>query len=294
VEVAVGVDVEGPMDRVLGASVRWGPVPDDLAGARTLRTSPGERLMATDDEALYANDYVRLLIRGTDEVHIEARGGLEPGAVAHNVYGFAARILLLHAGCFSLHASVVDTPSAGALAVGGDSGAGKSTTAVALMQEPGCRLVIDDVAPLRVDGAAVLVEPFPRPVHLYAEAAARLGFHVPAAAPLPEGAPEPPKLALAIGDPTPVRLRRLAVLRVVAPQESSAALALRPIAGAERFRAVVRLANSTGIASAGNRRAAFFAWAAEVADRLAMVEVSRRADADTLPAVVSALLADWE
>ena len=82
------------------------------------------------DAVLYENGFVRMPVRGTDEVRIEPVGDVPASVVAHHAYGLGARILLLHAGFFSLHASVVDTPT-GVVAIGGASGAGKSTTSVA-------------------------------------------------------------------------------------------------------------------------------------------------------------------
>ena len=277
---------------VLGADVRWQSVPDDLPNAERLPTAEGTRLLVRPGEVLYENNFVRLLVRETDEVLIEPVGAVLPEVVAHHAYGIGARILLLHAGVFSLHASVVESPT-GVLAIGGESGAGKSTTSVAIGQRTGCRLLVDDTAPIRVEDGRPVVVPFDRPAHLHPQTARHLGVGgSPADDP---HAPEWPvpgetKVAVRLAEPRERPLDRLAVLVAAAAADTAGPVAVCPIRGADRLRAVIRLSNTTGLATAAGRRDAYLAWAVHVADTVPMIEVRRRAETDTLAAVIATLL----
>jgi hypothetical protein len=95
---------------------------------------------------------------------------------------FSHRVLgpLLHqTGLVVLHASAALTPF-GVVVIAGESGAGKSTTVTALLQQGG-RMVSDDVTALRVgaDGS-VEVPPGSVEVHLTEQAAAGLGLDIEA------------------------------------------------------------------------------------------------------------------
>ena len=87
-------------------------------------------------------------------------------------------------GLLVLHANVALTPS-GAVMVSGRSGAGKSTTLAALLQR-GCAMIADDVAVLRL-GATGSVEVLPgiALMHLWEDAAGRLGLNTKGLPPHP-------------------------------------------------------------------------------------------------------------
>lgn len=272
-------------DSILGARVRWAPVSGELPGATVLETFADVDMRATLTSVYYRDPRVAIRVDGTTDVTIEAADDVPPVALEAYLYGLAARILLMHAGRFNLHASIVDTAS-GVIAIGGNSGAGKSTTAAGLAAR-GARLVIDDVAPLRIDPAHVVVEPYPRPVHLFPHAAERTG--APTEGPLTSSGPRG-KLALHLAQPSgETVVDRLVVL--TARDDDEPRVDVTPIAGGERLRLVVRLSNFTGLATLGDeRRARFFAWATAVADRLPVVEVSRPAHVDTHDSVLDAIL----
>lgn len=267
------------LDGVLGARVRVGRVPDDLPDATRLRTHEGVRFIATENEALYEDPFVRLLVRGTDEVVIEVRSGWPAEVVEPYVYGIAARVLLVHSDRFTLHASVAALDAGGVVAIGGESGAGKSTTSVALARAGG-RLLVDDVTPLVVEGDRVVVVPFERPVHLFADVADgwQLGESVPV-----ERRDE--KVALRLATPSgPVPVDRLIVLQVGGESESIRSADVR---GGLRLQWIIRLSNVTGLASLGSRRDSFFDWASQVADRLPLTVITRPDGRDTLAEVVA-------
>jgi HPr Serine kinase C-terminal domain len=93
-------------------------------------------------------------------------------------------LLLAQRGRFALHSTVVDVRGAG-IALAGLRGAGKSTTALRLVQR-GHQLIADDVAPLRLDRRAT-VTPYGRPVRVTRETADAIGLDLSEAVPLSDG-----------------------------------------------------------------------------------------------------------
>jgi len=283
------VAAAGPALTVLGVPVRWRAVPDGLAGGRDLPRVAHGRAIATEDQVWYEDERTRMLVRGTDEIWLEPRPGHERAEVGHYAYGFAAALLLLHAGRFAMHASTVRTASGHTVVIAGDSGAGKSTTCMAVAARGGSVLV-DDVSPLRPTGAGVVVEPFSRPVHLLDDAVDRLGLNDARRVAVAEAVGPGGKAVLAVearDAPAAASVDRLVVL--VAREGVGSEPVLRPVVGAERLRLVVRHSNVTGLASFGSRAEAYFAWAVAVADGLDTVEISRDPDTDSLDAVVGSL-----
>jgi hypothetical protein len=86
-------------------------------------------------------------------------------------------VLLSQRGLLVLHANVVVSPQ-GAIAISGDSGAGKSTTQAAMLAH-GCRMLADDVTVLQMesDGTIVALPGIPK-MNLCEDAAIRLGHDV--------------------------------------------------------------------------------------------------------------------
>ncbi len=259
---------------LVSAAVRVGAVPATLDGGTELN----EWLVARDDAALYRMAGFRMLVRGTHEVVVEPLGTTSLDEVAVHVYGMAVRSLLLHGGVFCLHASAVRLGGT-VLAVGGRSGAGKSTTAMALAAHG--ELLVDDVVPVTVTDGVALVHPFHRPVHLDRSPShgdAGGGGRI-TSGPRGKQAVEP-----GAADRRPCPLQRLVVIELGPP---GTAVSARPVGGAERLRWIVRLSNSTGLASLGRRAAGYFAWAAAVADAVPTAVVTRPDGSDTLGEVVA-------
>lgn len=95
------------------------------------------------------------------------------------LYGTVASLVLANQGRFALHASVVALPR-GAVAIAGESRAGKSTTSL-LLRQRGHPLITDDVSPLETVEDQVWVAPTGRPVHVWPATATALGLDVSAA-----------------------------------------------------------------------------------------------------------------
>lgn len=272
-------------DEVLGARISWRPVADTLPGGVLLPRMTAGRLCVTDDQLWFEDDLVRVLVRGTDEIWLDPRPGVERATVAHYGYGFGASAVLLHAGRFFLHASAVGTPD-GVLVVAGDSGAGKSTTCMALAGR-GARLLVDDLSPLRPVAAGVVLEPFARPVHLLDDAVDRLGLARGEEIPT-DGLRGPTGKSVfrvpADVDGAPQAVRRITVLAV--DEKAGPRPEVRWLVGAERMRHLVRHSNVTGAASFGRRAEPYFSWVSAVADRVEVVEIRRAPDVDSLEEVL--------
>ena len=259
---------------VLGAPVRRGEV-RHLRGAQAL----SEQVEATQDQVRFEQGGLRVLVSGGDEVVVDWDDGADLTILEALLYGMAPRQLLLHRGVFTLHSSLVALDGRG-VAIGGHSGAGKSTTALELAQRHGAAVSIDDVLPVRVEGGQVIAEPFDRPVHLTDDAIARVGLEPGVGQRVGQG--EVAKLAVPVAHakgPVPVDLL-VVIVREEAP--GSPDLVATTLRGAERLRRIVRLSNVTGIASLGARAEPYFAWSTAVADALPTIEIARAAGADTL------------
>jgi hypothetical protein len=277
--------------------VRLAPVASELRGGRRL----ADWLTATPDAVLVEQFGIRMLILGTDDVLVDVDDGADLEALGPLLYGFAVRALLLHAGTFCLHATVVRCGEV-VTALAGQSGAGKSTTAAALCRFHGASLLVDDVVPTRIVGGRAQVHPFDRPVHLTVETIERLELrHEPdqvgsTGGPRGKVALPATRFGSGSGDPTWIGLDRILALSFDGaaddrgPDSVGTGLIVREVSGAERLRWIVRLSNVTGLASLGARSAAYFEWATGLANALDMVAVERPDGPDTLDEVCATVL----
>jgi hypothetical protein len=290
------VDLDALLPRaVVDARVQRAAVASTLPGGRRL----ADWLVATPDEVLYEHSGIRVLVRGTDDVLVDIDDGADLALLAPLLYGHVTRTLLLHAGMFCLHASVVDLGHA-VVALGGHNGAGKSTTATALTAFHGGALLVDDVVPTDVAEGRVQAQVFDRPVHLTLDAVERLGLQDVDAEVVIRGAggkvamPGSRFGALA-GGARWVNVDRLFALSPEPDARDSTGaegdVVVTDVAGAERLRWVVRLSNVTGLAALGDRAEGYFHWATAVADALEMTEIVRPDGTDTLSDVCAAVLA---
>lgn len=260
----------------LGLRARRGQVPDTLPGAGHPRpwadVADGLALLRLRDGAGV------LVSRGTDVVVRPPTGGASDWIVQ----GWGVTLAMLQRGLLSLHAAVVDIDGE-AVAVAGDRGAGKSTTAAALVQG-GHALLCDDVAlvEFREDGA--WTTPYWRAVHLLEDAARRLGLDYDDLPPL---GPDRAKGAWLPDDPGAERRRldRVVVL-VVADVEG---VEVREVTGAARLAALAEHAGRDGIAPMILGEAQYFAQVSRLADTVPVTVIRRPAEADTLADVVSAI-----
>ncbi|GIJ51754.1 HPr kinase [Virgisporangium aliadipatigenens] len=170
-------------------------------------TAPdGTRLCADASVARFdVAGVARFLVEEGARITVEAYPGGDPFALRSLLHGTVVALLLGQRREFALHASTVRAHGRG-IAVTGDSGAGKSTTVLAL-RAAGHELVTDDVSPV---SAAGVVTPFGRALHVWPETAAALGVDVSDAEPVCES---DAKYSLPVGPAAPVRLDSVVWLR---------------------------------------------------------------------------------
>lgn len=147
-----------------------------------------ENAMASDDSWIagfcWQASLGRFLLRGGrrsgcflveegKHVTVERNPATEDDCMLFHLLHPVTAALLRQRGFLVLHANTALTPH-GAIAVSGQSGAGKSTTLAALLQR-GCTMISDDITALRI-GTDGLVEAVPgaAQIHLWDNAAERL------------------------------------------------------------------------------------------------------------------------
>jgi hypothetical protein len=237
----------------LGLHVSIGAVPDVLTDAEC----PWEWIQVTPDTAVvHFGDGVRLQVSHGREVIVQWDEESDPtGDPSWILQGWAVTLASLQRGNLSLHAATVrigDTY----VAIAGDRGAGKSTTAMGLRRR-GHQLLVDDVTLLEFREGEAWTTPFARNVHLLPDAAAALGVDFEGLSPLALGRD---KSAFRAEDP-PIEPHRVDLVVVLAPEGDDGppdppsairpgqeAVALTEAKGAKRIDALVEHTNRDGIA----------------------------------------------
>lgn len=173
----------------------------------------------------------RFLVEAGDRVIVQRGPRAEEELLAFHFLDSVLAAVLRQRGLLVLHANAAVTPAGPALAVSGDSGAGKSTTLAALLARGGAMLA-DDLTALRL-GATGVVEVLPGvpQLHLCADAAEGLGQDISA---LPRYQWRRMKAAVPAAVSAAAPLRALYLLRIGAGAE----VRLNPLRGAAKFAAV--------------------------------------------------------
>lgn len=198
----------------LGLTVTLGAVPAELPGAEHpwpwIHVAPGATLVDFGDG-------IRLLVRDGRDVTLQWDEAADPtGDPSWVLQGWAVTLAALQRGNLSLHAATVRVGAA-VVAIAGDRGAGKSTTAVGLRNR-GHELLVDDVTLLEFRGTEAWTTPYARNVHLLPDAAAGLGIDFAALPPLALGRD---KAALRPEDP-PIEPHRIDLVVVLDPDGQGA------------------------------------------------------------------------
>lgn len=132
--------------------------------------------IATEEAILYSKNLGVFLVRGGREIVVIPVPDVEDRLIRLYIVGTIMAILLYQRGLLVLHASVVDIDGS-AVAILGQSGAGKSSTAAALHAH-GHNIIADDVCAVSLDTPTPTVFPgFPQ-IKLSLEAAATLGYDI--------------------------------------------------------------------------------------------------------------------
>lgn len=261
----------------LGISVRRGVVPRSLAEGRRL---PGGVTVA-DRATLVRFPEGALLVEDGTTATVDWPDGSEvPSWV---IESWTVSLAMVQRGNLCLHASVVAVDDR-IIAIAGGSGAGKSTTVMALAAR-GHSLLTDDVAivELRADGAWVL--PYQRSVHLLPDAAAALDVDFAALPPL---AAFPEKSAYRPAAP-PTDPRPIHAVVLLVPSERIDAPGMRELRGVEKVQSTMAHAGRPVTSPAIMGEGRYFAALTELAARTPVYLLERPEGAWTLDEVCTAI-----
>lgn len=163
-----------PSDAAVDIEVTFGPLPPPLAAC--VRAKPHFQMYADGTSVLRSPEGIRLLFDRGRRLQLEVPEGVDPKLLQSWLVGPGLGLILHQRATPPLHASAV-TLAGRAIAIGGDSGAGKSTTSRALLQR-GHRLLAEDQA--MIDPMARHVYPGAPDLRLWAAAACHFGDPTPA------------------------------------------------------------------------------------------------------------------
>lgn len=175
--------IDGPSVAVPGAAVRRvDELPETLDGA--IRVGPFS--MARPGMLLRVVPGVgRFLARDGTTLEYCTEPGADPAAVDALVEGGVLGALIHQRGELPLHASTLVSPDRQvAVAVAGDSGAGKSTTAYELSRK-GWTMVTDDLTRITIEQGVPMVSPGRSKLRLLSDACDAFGLDVAALTPAP-------------------------------------------------------------------------------------------------------------
>lgn len=251
-----------PADALPDVVVVEGRAPYELdaavVGDRGWQAAPGRYLLLTRA--------ARFFVDGGERIVLERGPAAREDSLMLLLLGDVLAAVLRHRGFLVLHASAAITP-AGAVAVSGESGVGKSTTLATLMAR-GCAMLADDVTALRLGEAGeVEVVPGVPHLHLGEDVARRNGRD---RAGLHRYFTRRAKVAVPVPEETaavPAPLRALYLLEAQ-PGDAS----LRPLAGTEKFAALQECVYGPLLAE---EHPALHPLFAAVAQRVAVCRVSR-------------------
>lgn len=160
---------DGPDDGLADVCVEFGALPPPVAAC--MRAKPHFHMYADGTCILRSPEGIRLLFDNGRTLRLDVPDGLDPRLVQSWLIGPGLGLILHQRGAPPLHACAVSLRGVG-IAIAGDSGTGKSTTARALLHR-GHRLLAED---------QVIVNPISRQMYpgapdlrLWAEAARLFG-----------------------------------------------------------------------------------------------------------------------
>jgi hypothetical protein len=171
-----GLDIPGVTVR------RVGHVPEALEGA--VRAGPHSTAMPGKLLRVVAG-VGRFLVTGGERIEYWAEPGADPAAVEAMLQGGVLGALLHQRGDLPLHATTLVSPDGSrAVAIAGHSGAGKSTTAYALVRR-GWTLVSDDLTRITIEEGKAVAWPGRDRIRLMEDACGRFGIATASLAPVP-------------------------------------------------------------------------------------------------------------
>jgi hypothetical protein len=215
-----------------------GSVPDVIVEEGTVSKNLSSPTMK---EGIWQIEPGRFLLRGGSKsgrflvedgrwIRLERNPLAENSRLAVHFMASVLPVLLQQRGLLVLHANSVMTPY-GAVAISGESGAGKTTT-IAGMLSKGCTLLADDITVLRLsDANKIEVVPGPPQLHLCEDTAEMFGYDI-------SGVPRYPWRRMKAAVPVheimelaPAPLKRIYLLKTV----SSGGLRISVLTGKDKF-----------------------------------------------------------
>lgn len=268
-----------PLTReVLGVAVREDRVPPPWDAA----SDGAPYWWAEADRLLFHADRARMYVE-PGLVVIDADDASARAEEDWLLYATAARALLTFERRYNLHATVVVTPDDRAVAILGESTAGKSTTTAELVRR-GWGFGCDDIAEVVITPDGPVVRPVERPVHLADDVARRLGGD-PAEGRL---LPLRDKRAYAVRG-ADLAQRPLAALVVLSTLAEGRDVEVLAVAGLDGLTTVAAGADRYGICQLPDHRGDFLRWTTALCRAVPILGVRRPEEGDTVAAVADAV-----
>ncbi|MBP7972786.1 MAG: hypothetical protein KAZ48_08285 [Candidatus Nanopelagicales bacterium] len=269
------MEPNGPTARVLGVPVIEGATPQRWQGF-----VDDEDTCADADRCLFMLGPARVYVSGGSAVMINRIDLGDRLAYDFMVYSWAMEMLLTQRRRFTLHASLVTSPQGCTVAIAGDSGAGKSTTAAALVAR-GWTLACDDVAEIDLRGELPLIVPHERPVHLSDRAIKLLGADPSIGRLLPGRT----KRTVQID----ADLSRRPLGLIVQLRTSPGKISTAEVSAADATAVLAAHGESSGVTQAPELRADYFGWLTKLAGATPVVDLTRPPEDESLEEVCDAL-----
>ena len=222
-------------------AVREASLPDSIPDA--VRPRPFLQVNAHQVLVTFAEG-MKLLVENGATITVDWSGAPQhPDAdLSWVVQGWGVTLAMLQRGNLSLHAATVRVGDQ-TVAIAGRSGAGKSTTSMALRQR-GHDLLIDDVTLLHLEDGHAWTTPYARNVHLLPDAAGALGVDFAALPPLGGGRI---KAAFRPEDP-PEQPHRIDRIVVLVPRPDVTDVSIEQVTGGAAVTALLPHAERRGLA----------------------------------------------
>ena len=224
----------------------------------------------------------RFLVENGTRITLERNPAAEDEMLCFYFLDAVLAAILRQRGLLVLHANAAVTPT-GAIAVSGESGAGKSTTMAALLQHD-CAMLSDDISALRLgnDGQVQVLPGVPQ-LHLSEDAAAGLGQNITK---LPRQQWRRLKAAIPTQSQMATRpghLRALYLLQTHAGND----LRVHALTGAGKFAALQTCVYGPLLAQ---EHPGQFPLLAAVADQVAVFRIDRPGPLWTVPDIINVIL----
>ncbi|MBE5931096.1 MAG: hypothetical protein E7268_08620 [Lachnospiraceae bacterium] len=128
-------------------TIHYGPLPEDIIA----RTARGITSTMSPDRIWFRNHIGHFIIRNGNEILVHPLEGATEKDLASFLLGWSISFLFLQRGYSAIHCSAIEIDHNRAALIAGVSGAGKSTTALSLI-DAGYRYLADDI---------IMVQPSP-------------------------------------------------------------------------------------------------------------------------------------